>query len=472
MPRATPVPLDLFVAALRDRAPKLARVETVSSAPAASEDLTDFVVEASADVEGDRLVPPDAATCSDLSRRALRSRRSAPPVSVRELHAVRSAVHDHRDAAVRPRTDVDARVPDVRRLPTGVRGSRRPAVPRRARGVPGVRPTGNARRRVGHGAGRAERRGPGGARRGAAAMLRAGAIVALKGLGGFHLACDATSEDAVALLRKRKRRPDKPFAVMVPDVAAATSWFDPTEAELEALTSWRAPIVLVADRGRLAPSVAPGHRRQGAMLPATPLHHLLLREARIPLVMTSGNVSDEPICIENDDALDASRGDRRRVPDPRPPGRRPLRRLGRARADRRRRAQHRAPRAVVRAATDRVGDGAPGRRPGHRRAAPRCVLSGPRAARVPVAAHRRSRDRGGDGRLRRRLRPVARGLPDRARARRARPPPRPADDALRRGDGSADRRRAAPSRARRGDDGRARARRRGPRARLRRPRLR
>ena len=134
-------------------------------------------------------------------------------------------------------------------------------------------------------------------------MLRGGAIVAIKGLGGFHLACDATDARAVRLLRERKRRPDKPFAVMVADLPAAREWFDPTTEEAAALSSWRAPIVLVADRGRLAPGIAPGHRRSGAMLPATPLHHLLLRAVSGPLVMTSGNASDEPICIGNDEAL-------------------------------------------------------------------------------------------------------------------------------------------------------------------------
>jgi hydrogenase maturation protein HypF len=136
----------------------------------------------------------------------------------------------------------------------------------------------------------------------AAAMLRDGSIVAVKGLGGFHLACDATHEPAVAELRKRKHRPDKPFAVMVATLLEADEYFDPTPQEEGALTSWRAPIVLIRDRGRLAPSVAPGHRRQGAMLPSTPLHHLLLRAAGRPLVMTSGNRSDEPICIDDEEA--------------------------------------------------------------------------------------------------------------------------------------------------------------------------
>jgi hydrogenase maturation protein HypF len=138
----------------------------------------------------------------------------------------------------------------------------------------------------------------------AAAIILAGGIVALKGLGGFHLASDARSEDAVAELRRRKHRPDKPFAVMVADLDAARERFDLSEAEEAVLASPQAPIVLVRDRGTLATAVAPGHRRQGVMLPATPLHHLLLRDVGVPLVMTSGNRSDEPICVDDAEALD------------------------------------------------------------------------------------------------------------------------------------------------------------------------
>jgi len=137
----------------------------------------------------------------------------------------------------------------------------------------------------------------------AARLLADGWIVALKGLGGFHIACDATDESAVTALRERKRRPDKPFAVMVADLDDAAERFVLNAHERTELSSSQAPIVLVQDRGTLAPSVAPGHRRQGAMLPSTPLHHLLLREVARPLVMTSGNRSDEPICNENAEAL-------------------------------------------------------------------------------------------------------------------------------------------------------------------------
>jgi len=138
----------------------------------------------------------------------------------------------------------------------------------------------------------------------AAGALARGGIVALKGLGGFHLACDAMNGSAVAELRERKVRPDKPFAVMVAGLDEARARFDLSPDEEEALASPRAPIVLVRDRGTMAASVAPGHRRQGAMLPSTPLHHLLLRAIGRPLVMTSGNRSDEPICVADAEAFD------------------------------------------------------------------------------------------------------------------------------------------------------------------------
>jgi hydrogenase maturation protein HypF len=131
----------------------------------------------------------------------------------------------------------------------------------------------------------------------AVAALRAGRIVAIKGLGGYQLACDARDNGAVARLRERKRRPSKPFAVMMTDPRA-------TLAELDALNRPAHPIVLLGPQEGLAPSVAPGLREVGVMLPYTPLHHLLLADFGGPLVMTSGNLSEEPICREDGEASD------------------------------------------------------------------------------------------------------------------------------------------------------------------------
>jgi hydrogenase maturation protein HypF len=133
-------------------------------------------------------------------------------------------------------------------------------------------------------------------------------VVAVKGLGGYHLAADAASEPAVAALRARKHREDKPFAMMVADLDAARALGQVDPAEAAMLTSPRRPIVLLrrrqpGSRAAVAASVAPGNRSLGVMLPYTPLHHLLLAEVGRPLVLTSGNVSDEPIAYVDGEAL-------------------------------------------------------------------------------------------------------------------------------------------------------------------------
>jgi hydrogenase maturation protein HypF len=138
--------------------------------------------------------------------------------------------------------------------------------------------------------------------RATAELLRGGKIVAIKGLGGYHLACDATSPAAVASLRSRKRREAKAFAVMVRDLAAARALAELDEPAERLLSSVERPIVLLPRRaGALADEVAPDNRLVGLMLPYTPLHHLLLAETGRPLVMTSANVSDEPIAYHDDD---------------------------------------------------------------------------------------------------------------------------------------------------------------------------
>jgi hydrogenase maturation protein HypF len=138
----------------------------------------------------------------------------------------------------------------------------------------------------------------------AAVALKAGAIVAMKGLGGFHLACDATSHEAVRRLRVRKRRDEKPFAVMVKDLQEACDVAVLSHGERELLTSVERPIVLATRRdGRgLAQEIAPGNPLVGLLLPYAPLHHLLMHDVERPLVMTSGNLSEEPLAYRNDEA--------------------------------------------------------------------------------------------------------------------------------------------------------------------------
>jgi hydrogenase maturation protein HypF len=140
----------------------------------------------------------------------------------------------------------------------------------------------------------------------AARRLRSGAILAVKGLGGFHLACDARDAAAVDRLRRAKERDGKPFAVMSPDIETIRTYarVDPDEAAL--LASPARPVVLVrkAEGSGLAPGVAPRNAFVGAMLPYAPLHHLLLAEGPFTaLVMTSANPHDEPIASGNDEAL-------------------------------------------------------------------------------------------------------------------------------------------------------------------------
>jgi hydrogenase maturation protein HypF len=138
---------------------------------------------------------------------------------------------------------------------------------------------------------------------GAVALLRAGSVLAVKGLGGYHLAVDAGSESAVSLLRSRKHREDRPFAVMVRSVSEAAELCEISGLELELLTSPARPIVILTRRpSSIANSVAPGNPTLGVMLAYTPLHTLLLEAFGGPLVMTSGNVSDEPIAFVDDDA--------------------------------------------------------------------------------------------------------------------------------------------------------------------------
>ncbi len=138
-------------------------------------------------------------------------------------------------------------------------------------------------------------------------LLRQGKILAIKGLGGFHLACDATNAKAVADLRSRKKRSDKPFALMAFDLAAVETYAEVSEAERELLLSRQRPIVILEQKpgARVAPQVAPGQHTLGIMLPYTPLHLLLLEPARgYPdlFVMTSGNLSEEPIAYQDADA--------------------------------------------------------------------------------------------------------------------------------------------------------------------------
>ena len=150
-------------------------------------------------------------------------------------------------------------------------------------------------------------------------VVAAGGIVAVKGVGGYHLACDATNAAAVARLRERKQRGDKPFAVLVHDLATARLLADVGDLEADLLTSARRPVVLLPRRRdglpRVAGEVAPRNRRLGLLLPPSALHVLLLglpgdRPGPPALVLTSGNLSGEPIVTDDEEAVRGCRGSR------------------------------------------------------------------------------------------------------------------------------------------------------------------
>lgn len=148
----------------------------------------------------------------------------------------------------------------------------------------------------------------------AAHAILDGKIVAVKGLGGFHLMADATNDKAVRELRARKHREEKPLAVMMPSVRSVEEYCEVSALEARLLRSPEAPIVLlhkkfqrIPQKNSLAPSIAPGNPALGVILPYTPLHHLLLRKIDGPVVATSGNLSEEPIATDNEEALERLR---------------------------------------------------------------------------------------------------------------------------------------------------------------------
>lgn len=306
---AGPAPaLDAFATRIRTDAPPRARVErvTVEALPAgvAAGLPRPFAIDDSVVAAGaDRLFPPDIATCDDCLRELAdpADRRFRYPFTNCTNCGPRATIIDElpydrarttmRAFPLCPACEAEYRDPANRRFhaepvacPTcGPRLSWRPT------GAPAAISTGED------------------ALAAAVSALLGGAIVAVKGLGGYHLACDATNDEAVRRLRDRKRRWAKPFAIMVADLAATEALCRVGTAERELLAAPARPIVLLEARRdgtpALAPSVATGNRRLGVFLPYTPLHHLLLAGAGRPMVLTSGNLTDEPLATDDDDAL-------------------------------------------------------------------------------------------------------------------------------------------------------------------------
>jgi hydrogenase maturation protein HypF len=289
--------LDAFCEAIATEAPPLARVEDVRWTPSRPAGFSGFEVDESLEDEeaGERLVPPDIATCDKCLAELFDPddrRYRYPFINCTDcgprFTIIEALPYDRERTSMRDFT----MCPDCRR-------EYEDPADRRFHAEPIACPACGPQLRLVDAKGK---KLPGDPIHKAGQLLLKGKIVALKGLGGFHLACDATSERTVEELRRRKHRPDKPLAVMVRDLDDARERFELAPTEEVLLSSAQAPIMLARDRGTIALSVAPGFRRQGAMLPSTPLHHLLLREVGIPLVMTSGNLTDEPICIDDEEA--------------------------------------------------------------------------------------------------------------------------------------------------------------------------
>jgi hydrogenase maturation protein HypF len=293
-----------FAAALRAEAPPLARLERVEMEPRAVEGLTAFAIAPSlVSEDGRQPVSPDVAICAACERELFDPadrRHRYPFITCTDcgprFSVIESMPYDRERTSMRifrqcPACLAEYRQPGHRRYHSETNSCAQcgPRVWLEEAGT--------------------EVRGHGGTEGDAAIVaaagaLREGRIVAVRGLGGYHLACDATSDAAVRRLRERKRREAKPLAVMVRDLAAVRALVEVDDRAAALLDSPEKPIVVLPRRpdAPLAPAVAPGLASVGVMLAYTPLHLLLLEAVGRPLVMTSGNLSDEPIATANDDA--------------------------------------------------------------------------------------------------------------------------------------------------------------------------
>jgi hydrogenase maturation protein HypF len=293
--------VDALVVALRERPPALALVTGVTAAAVPVRGDAAFTIAASA-AHGRRaaLVSPDTATCGDC----LAELRD--PGDRRYRHPFITCTN------CGPRFTIVTGVPYDRATTTMAGFPMCPAcaaeyhdpADRRFHAQPVCCPGCGPTLRFTGGVGDPGGDPDGDPIRAAADALRSGAVLAVKGLGGYHLAALAGDEAAVAALRARKHREDKPFAVLAPGLDGAAELGEIGPMEAAELASRRAPIVLLRRRAGapLAAAVAPGNDHVGVLLPYTPVHHLLLDELAVPIVLTSGNVSDEPIAHLDDDA--------------------------------------------------------------------------------------------------------------------------------------------------------------------------
>ncbi len=298
-----PEELELFLQDIREKAPPLAVVEAVSWRPLAVLKERDFRIEESREgIQRRALISPDVATCSECVAELF------DPADRRYRYPFTNCTN------CGPRFTITRSVPYDRAMTTMAHFEMCPEClneyddpsDRRFHAQPNACPVCGPQvkllDRFGH-----ELHGrPDDPILRAARMLRGRAVVAIKGLGGYHLACDPFDERAVRTLRGRKVRQDKPFALMARDLEQVHELCRVGPEEEKLLTSPARPIVLLGrlTRSGVAEEVAPRQNTLGVMLAYTPLHHLLLQDAGIPLVMTSGNNSDEPIAYRDEEAFE------------------------------------------------------------------------------------------------------------------------------------------------------------------------
>lgn len=300
-----PLALDHFIQRLRADAPPLSRIDAIECRPLdGGHDADDFRIIASGTGEPRTSVAADAAPCG------LCCEETSDPASRRYRYAFTNCTH------CGPRLSIVIAIPYDRgntsmatfKLCDACRAEYNDPADRRFHAEPTACPLCGPKVRLEYSDGTAfDVESPIDAAR---RLLLEGNIIAIKGLGGFHLACDATDPKAVMQLRARKRRYHKPFALMARDAQVIQGYCTLSPEEIALLLSPAAPIVLCAANGslRLPSAVAYGLDTLGFMLPYTPLHHLLLESVDRPIVLTSGNASDEPQCIANQQARERLNG--------------------------------------------------------------------------------------------------------------------------------------------------------------------
>lgn len=292
--------IETFVSDLESKAPPMARIESITSHIRPAKGYEKFEIRDSLRSGSDyQLVSPDIATCPECRADFL------SPQDRRYRYPFTNCTNCGPRFTIIEGMPYDRPATTMRRFPMcpACRREYEDPLDRRFHAQPNACPECGPHLRLVDDSGEAV---PGdGPIHTAATLLKEGKIIAVKGLGGFLLSCDATNRQTVDRLRERKRRPAKPFAVMLRDLNAVHQHCQASPAEAALLASPQSPIVLLRwkDDSTVCPAVAPLNKYLGVMLPYTPLHHLLLEEVETPLVMTSGNLSEEPIITENEEAL-------------------------------------------------------------------------------------------------------------------------------------------------------------------------